>query len=334
MNSKLSKIYHQTKEEITNHPVLVRKGDNDFAIIIAYFNPCAYVTPILNLKKVLDNLIEMKIDVFLGEVVCGHSLNLSSLFGNRSNRVFSINSDTIWFHKEAIWNLVGRQVSKLYSNLVFLDADIIIIDRDRFVSEVTYGLEHFKVIQPYSKVCYLRPDGIRGQIRRSAGWAFSRNFLTAYSPKYWSCGFAIAVQNDFFNECGGFFQSYLGEGDVRLIAAILGNFDFVCQRFGTENEWKAFISWAYSVKAWCNSSLGVCSGEILHLFHGSLDKRNYDKRIQYMKGFDPISDVEVNSATGLPEWSVDARNKKSLMISTFTHHFFERDEDEELLKNI
>jgi hypothetical protein len=68
----------------------------------------------------------------------------------------------------------------------------------------------------------------------------------------------------------------------------------------------------------------------MHLYHGTRQNRQYVERykILHENAYDPDRDVEIDAATGLLQWSADARVRKSNLIRRVAGYFRQRREDE------
>jgi hypothetical protein len=57
--------------------------------------------------------------------------------------------------------------------------------------------------------------------------------------------------------------------------------------------------------SWCEASLACVPGDVVHLYHGSRQNRQYVERYQIFHdhAYDPARDVEIDPKTGLLQWS-------------------------------
>ncbi len=71
-------------------------------------------------------------------------------------------------------------------------------------------------------------------------------------------------------------------------------------------------------------------GEVVHLYHGTRQKRQYVERyrIFHDHAYDPVRDVEIDPETGLLQWSAAARERKPDLVRRVAEYFARRREDE------
>ncbi|MGH9762147.1 MAG: hypothetical protein ACREDR_16700, partial [Blastocatellia bacterium] len=88
------------------------------------------------------------------------------------------------------------------------------------------------------------------------------------------------------------------------------------------------VDWAGPFAEAVCGQVGVVPGEVLHLWHGSAEDRQYLARhIQKAEnGFDPYSDIEA-APNGALEWKASTRLVKPGLVAMFYDYFAGRKED-------
>jgi hypothetical protein len=103
-------------------------------------------------------------------------------------------------------------------------------------------------------------------------------------------GFGIAYRYDVLVALGGLFDiSILGSGDLEMMDAILGLVpDDVVSEFRTPQYHSALLEWQRRSLDVIRRDLGyVCGNHIIHVYHGTLESREYDNRWVYVCDLDP-----------------------------------------------
>ncbi len=77
-------------------------------------------------------------------------------------------------------------------------------------------------------------------------------------------------------------------------------------------------------------SLVCISGEVVHLYYGSRQNRQYVERYQIFHdhAYDPVRNVEIDSATALLQWSAAVKERKPDLVRRVAKDFKWRKEDE------
>lgn len=77
-------------------------------------------------------------------------------------------------------------------------------------------------------------------------------------------------------------------------------------------------------------SLACVPGDVVHLYHGSRQNRQYVERYQIFHdhAYDPVRDVAIDPETGLLQWSAATRERKPELVRRVALYFEQRREDE------
>jgi hypothetical protein len=120
---------------------------------------------------------------------------------------------------------------------------------------------------------------------------------------------------------GGLYDRHaIGGGDSVMLSAWEGR----------DNLPRSLQHWANLSYDQVRGSLACVRGDVVHLYHGSRQNRQYVERykIFHDHAYDPESDVEIDGESGLLQWSAAARERKPDLIRRVAEYFERRREDE------
>lgn len=299
------------------HPSITRKNKKGkLAIIVPFFNYNINRRMMDNYKKFRDNLSHN--DVFVIE----STMDGNYAFPESANfmRILAKPENLMW-QKERMINLALQQVPAEYTNIAWIDADLIFTDPN-WVAELNDKLDHYAFVQLFDRAEWLDIDG-------NVGMKFRSPFSPSREDLRHHVGFAWAARREVLELCGGLFDYHVtGNGDCFIYHALTGVSDNDMGRLSSEiiNALPGFNYSFYKyrkvMQLYTNSSVSCLSGTVQHLYHGSLAGRKYSGRQQILikNDFDPMSDLRISSS-GLFEW-VDNGNTRNIkqMICEYFHN--------------
>jgi len=318
----------EVRSLIRGHPALSGRELKSAVVVLVHFNPCNYETPERNLLVTLDYLLEEQADVFAVELLCGDRFGQQSLLPVGSNTVVTLESKTVWFHKEGLWNVAERHLPKQVERLLFIDADVVFAQPGS-IGRAFDVLGLSNVVQPYVNALYLGPEGDVITTRQSMAWASSIGRYDSSNPRKFHAGFSIGVTRSFWDAVGGFHLAPIGGGDTLLLAALLGSAQSLRPELLQQSPqaWGEYEQFAQSARRWSGGRVAFSENDIIHQYHGQPDNRRYEERKRILAGFDPTRDLEVNPHTGVAEWSSVAEAESAEMVGATRQYFRDRRED-------
>jgi hypothetical protein len=315
-------------ERLRRHPVFDRPHRGSCAVVVCHFNPCNYRLRTKNLLRVLDRLDSLHVPVFAAELRCGEASRFPPVLPTYHPRVLQSTSSSVLWQKENLWNLVARGLPKRYTNVLCLDADVILADQP--LSDVIEdALASTAVVHPFTRAIWLDPSDRPLFEKMSFGQAIARGHESPSDRRQYFPGFAFAVRREFWDVCGGLYNGPLGGGDWMFTAALCGRAEDLkgaTLRF-SRRYWDHYAAWADGVHRWCAGSMGYVEGDALHLWHGSWENRNYVERLVRLRGFDPYTDLAPNPSSGVVEWTPSAYASKPDLVHGVESYFGTRLED-------
>jgi hypothetical protein len=281
-------------------------------IIIAYFSPCHYRTPLNNLFNTIKILLKDKLPVSVIEAVMPGSYELK-LPDNIIHQKIYTKFNSYMFLKENLYNIAAKNLYQ-YDNLIFMDSDIY-FDNDEWFNETNRLLENYDIIQPFDKCTWLNKDGITPKLTKSSA-AKCLNHASNPNNIMYHPGFCWAMKRQFFDNIGGWYEKHpLGGGDKSMWfaldknvpldigidswAGIKGVFiDTIEYQQYREHIRKLSYKVGYSIK-----------NNIYHKYHGQIKNRSYLKRYEPLSSFKNKNYPMQKNEEGLLEWEDNELNK-------------------------
>jgi len=301
------------------------------AVLTTYFNPCKFKSRSNNYNIFRDQIgpdlftIELAFEPETFELE--ERPNVLRILGGRHN---------IMWQKERLLNLLLARIPTWYTNIAWVDCDIIFND-SRWRQNLNTVLDQYVMVQLFDTVAYLGPNGepqyifpgiVRfledRHIRNETD--FLKHTAGDASPANGKCtGIAWAARREIFDQVGFLDCSIIGGGDLRMVLSGFGAWNLL-KRHIQEGEpmFKATRQWGQTFYALAQGSMSYVPGTVKHLFHGEIRDRRYSARTEILKryGFDPFKDITL-SRNGLWEW----KDSKSPIVNEIISYFQSRKED-------
>lgn len=293
----------------------------DMHAVIAYFSPVGFHRPLANLHTVLSDLLAAGIPVTVAEAVMPGAEPLVLPEGVQHLRW---ETDSVLFLKENLFNLSLPYIDE--PKVLQLDGDVRFLSR-RWWDRTSEALDVVDIVQPFDVCWWLGPRGGVHHEKRSIVEAFpSRTWpdLRIFHP-----GFAWAFRREWLEAVGGIYDLHaVGGGDTALAFALapeqpsartLGHWVRLENLF---HETTTFRLWMKRVRDTGCSIDYLRRSPLVHLFHGTRDRRRYDDRSVFLPSLVDGEYPIRRRADGLLEW-IDPRHSERLL-----EYFRSREEDE------
>lgn len=219
--------------------------------------------------------------------------------------------DYIW-QTERLLNLGIERLPDRFDQVAWVDADII-FDQPDWPRRVESALAEWPLVQMFSLARMLDEPhpGIEPQtLMEVPGSAYCHLRDVTWpdgSSRLGHCGYAWAARREVIQPVGLYDGAPVGGGDKNKLFALLGQLD---QAQMAERQNAAmrqhYHAWAQRLQQACNGQFGYADVTLRHLWHGSLESRQYRPRhaIPLQHDFDPDSDLSL-SPTGVWQWNSD-----------------------------
>lgn len=216
-------------------------------------------------------------------------------------RVYTQN--LLW-HKEALLNSLIALLPEKYKYVFWIDADVIFTNLDWLVE----GVEQLKtktIIQPFEYCVHLDRDqlepsfsmkkltidilkGLVPNQYNSKVWrSFSANYNSGTSlwkdsnyNRHGHVGFAWGSRRELLQATYLFDKALIGGADHIMAHAAAGQIDHVCIEKSFKDDIESVKEWMEMFHFIMAGEIGYVKGNLYHIWHGDIEKRQYLKRIQ------------------------------------------------------
>jgi hypothetical protein len=306
----------------------------------SFYNPARFKRRLANYKIFRANLgvplvaVELSFD--------GHF----ELQRDDADILIQISGGAVLWQKERLLNLAIKSVPSHAKNVAWIDCDVV-FDRADWMDEAELQLEKVNIVQPYSEVVDLEPDGHRSNFREhcstgrglvslingdaraqidaaTASWGTHAASTAKFRP--FSVGIAWAARRSILENHGLYDAMIVGGGDRAMLHAIYGQFDKETQLHHlNKSQEEHYLKWARPFHRAIAEKVGHVSGRVYHLWHGEFVNRNYSGRHRLFSGFDFEPDADlVMGSNGAWRWARSRPELESFLAS----YFIGRAEDE------
>lgn len=308
---------------------------NAFWVLTAFFNPGHYATRLQNYHRFRDHLYAQGGRLLTVELAFDNSP--FQLQGGDAHRLVQVRSHSVMWQKERLLNIGLDHLPDDCDAIAWVDCDVLFTN-PRWISETLQRLRDYPVVQPFEFVVRLARRGAPGNLatlplgmaegRRDPSFGFQVARGAHHQPmalKRWqrgSTGFAFCGRRAIFQQHRLYDKGVIGSGDDYIAAA------FVQQPlvlpFPTEALRQDHQRWVRAVYPAIQGRLSYVPGALLHLWHGPLDLRFYNRRHRILAryAFDPATDLALNRDQCW-EW----HSPKRAMHQAVRHYFPLRHED-------
>lgn len=310
------------------------RPESSLWVITVYYNPCGYKTRRTTYDRFMHTMRYSGINV----------LTIECAFGNdafdlgESVDVVKVRSNSLLWQKERLINIGASYLPDSCKYVAWIDCDIV-FENELWAQETAQLLEEKCTIVQLFEQC-TRLDKL-GNIPQKPDQVDSFAFVTAKNISTLNCGrydmhghtgYAWAMRREIFDAIGLYEYAVSGSADHFMAHAIYGQYGFC-----VENALKHDPIQIQHLKNWgdifyehIRGKLGVVSGKIFHLWHGTHERRDYFRRMWKITeyGFNPH--VDLIAMPGKPlEWQPNVLIKKEKLVSYFAEYFESRQEDSE-----
>ena len=213
--------------------------------------------------------------------------------------ITTITTPNLLWHKEAILNKIISELPKEFKYIFWVDADVIFTNND-WLTEGVKVLQTKNVIQPFEYCVHLdkdqavpsfnmhivtqskSPNRVNTKVWRSfcANFTDNVNWVSENYNEHGHVGFAWGARREILDTVPLYDRALIGGADHIIAHAAAGQINHSCivksftDNLDEVNAWSA--KFAYIV----NDKVGYVKGNLFHIWHGDIEKRQYLKRIQ------------------------------------------------------
>lgn len=327
------------------------KNNPDAIVIACYFNPQRNEYRKQAFDKWYSTIKHLNHFV-LEAVPHGSPPELPDILG----KIEHIQVEQMLWHKETLLNkIINRVVQEgKFKYIFWLDTDVIFDNRSWLV-DACKELENYNVVQPFEYCLHLDRNELpeknqfftkgidlgnyikdwanQGKIWRSFGSNVKDKPKNAMSDDYdihGHVGFAWGARTSYLKQIGGLYdKALIGGADHIMAHAFVGQIPCSCiaKSFGENSDITEWSRMAYYVNdVPYMSGISYAKGNLFHIWHGDIEKREYYKRI---KEFTPMSTGKVNrdetgfyqtSDSNVSDYFLNYLEQRENVSSNYTFH--------------
>jgi glycosyltransferase involved in cell wall biosynthesis len=292
--------------------------------ITSYYNPLKYQRREANFQRFREAL---DLPLIVVELSVDGTFQVPS---DERTVVIKVNSQTVLWHKETLLNRAIAQIPDDAKYVAWLDCDIL-FQNPGWIGEAAAALEKHPVVQLFSELYDLGPDGVlldagepsgksvvsqisqgtslENIFRPQTGSAMRK---TAYGLA-WACHLSLIRKHEIYD------AMIVGSGDIAFAAAAYGRFDDAVEALHlSPGHSRHFLSWAHEFYKAVKGNVGYVPGAVNHLWHGDIGNRAYKDRHKALgrHDFDPGEDL-VRDSDGVWQWRRDGNDIQLLVEEYF-----------------
>jgi hypothetical protein len=283
-----------------------RKPFNKLAIVTSFFNPCEYANIVDNYRK-FANHIKKYADLFPIEL----SFNDSFVIDDENViRIKGTKQNILW-QKEALLNIAIAKLPKEYTDVAWLDCDIIFENED-WVQQLYDALNNYKIVQLFNNAHKLDLNNKK----------ITYPSLVSSFPNG-EAGFAWAARREILEEIQLLDNQIFGGADYIMASAFL-NKPLIIKNVKTYVNNETTTRWIEKATRIVNGSVGHIDSTIIHLYHGNEYNRNYTRqynRKNLIESIDISKDVKKHNDI----WTISEKHNEQIF-----KYFLNRQEDDNI----
>jgi len=270
------------------------------AVVTNYYNPSNNPVKLANFNRFREGIGNRPLFI------------IEAAFGDDPFSVdgaIQIRCQSVLWQQYRLVNHVIKSLPDKYDKAVWVDADILFDDPDWY-EKMDESLSSHKMVQSFSEITLLKRDGSLGERKKSVAKVALENSKLPWNKELSSCldlskkfasGFSWGVQREVVEKHGIYNYWITGSDDIAFIIAIWGDWGNGFMDRVNDTMQAHYFEWAKPFHEYIDGSVGCLEGHIHHLWHGN---RNYRKRWNCLRSFDPYRDVRI-ADNGALEWCSD-----------------------------
>ncbi len=273
------------------------RAHSEGVIVACYFNPqkSPYRTKAFNtFYDSIKHLNHRIVECVIGE-------GEPEFHGKHISHVYT--KDLLW-HKESLLNKVISELPKKYKYVFWIDADVIFTNNNWFVEGVEALGSGCNIIQPFEYCIHLDKDKtptlLNFNLRLEKELALSKQ----RHPKIWKSfcanhsingylasgdenydmhghvGFAWGARREVLDTMPLYDRALIGGADHIIAHAAAGHMKHKCIQKSFTDNMDEVNEWSQKFYKLINGKIGYVKGDLFHIWHGDIEKRQYLKRVQ------------------------------------------------------
>lgn len=270
------------------------KGHSEAVIISCFFNPqkSPYRTKAFNIfyesiKHTNHRIIEC--------VIGDDEPQLP-----QNNNITVVKSNSVLWHKESLLNKVISDLPSKFKYIFWVDADVLFDNKNWIIDGVNEFKKGANIIQPFSYCVHLDQDEIKpsfdmsfvrtptpNKLNNKVWRSFSCNFVESKELSnnfdyntHGHVGFAWGAKREVLEAVPLYDKALVGGADHIIAHAAEGKIGHPCIMKSFTDNIEDVSEWSQKFYEVVQGKIGYVYGDLYHIWHGDIEKRQYLKRIQ------------------------------------------------------
>jgi hypothetical protein len=273
------------------------KTDSEAVIIACYFNPQRNPYRLIAFREFYNSIKHL--NHYIVECVIGDtkpelldefpSLNISRVY-----------TDDLLWHKETLLNNIVTWLPKELKYVFWVDTDVIFTNKNWLVEATQKLRDGVNLIQPFEYCVHLNQDQTEPQFnlrlekiyasdakkRHIKLWkSFGANHVLGNSGNqnydvHGHVGFAWGARREVLDAVPLYDRALIGGADHIIAHAGAGQIGHTCITKSFTDDIEAVNEWSRKFFAVVKGKIEYVEGDLYHIWHGDIEKREYLKRIQ------------------------------------------------------
>ncbi|MBF0199351.1 MAG: hypothetical protein HQL32_16675 [Planctomycetes bacterium] len=299
---------------------------NPLLCICVYYNPCGYEQRLINYRTFRSHLQAPLLTI---ELAYGSK---PFVLQNETGRLIQLRTNSILWHKENLINIALKSVGEEYPYVALVDGDIL-FGNPAWYDDAIAALKSVEIVQLFEHRVLLQPgvQSLPTEYDGQVGWGPEERIpgiikackdlrlddqvkgARVLIRGMGNPGYGWAMRKEVLAK-GLYDRLIIGGGDNILawLALRIELFPSLPNKLQAHYE-----AWKSTTSLFTSSCL---SGDLFHLFHGTLERRIYMKRLAVLNhhDYDPAEDVAYDDS-GLLMWTGNKPNFQRNMLDYFEY---------------
>lgn len=270
------------------------REDSESIIISCFFNPQNSPYRLKAFNHFYDSIKHM--NHLIIECVIGET---SPQLPENKN-IQRVYTENLLWHKEALLNLAVSKLPKNIKYVFWVDADVIFTNKDWLTDSVKELKSGANILQPFEYCVHLDKD----ELQPSFDLNNYREFNTSTrNPKLWRSfcsnyvdsielansrdynihghvGFAWGAKREILDKVPLYDKALIGGADHIIAHAAAGQVPHPCINKSFTDDLDSVYDWSQKFSNIIKGKVAYTYGDLYHIWHGDIEKRQYLKRIQ------------------------------------------------------
>jgi hypothetical protein len=278
--------------------------------VTTFYNPAGYHTKKANYDRFRAGLAASDVPLLTVELAFG--ADPFQLSQTDADMLVQLRGGDVLWQKERLVNIGVGHLPPECDRVAWIDADVLFTRAD-WAEETKRLLRDYAVVQPFSH-CVRLPRDVdscepaalpfgsgEAQLFYGIAWGLRAKGLASLDnyQRHGHTGFAWAARRTLLESHGLYDANLLGNGDTDIAHAMFGSLEYwALGKLGPRARAHLF-RWAEPFAGAVGGSVAHVGGLVTHLWHGYASDRQYDRRLEVLREFDPDLHLERGGRDGL-----------------------------------